>query len=297
MADSDHSCISPVDGSRLRRAADSRQRTQDVARRLRRAGAQLAQDDVEARCTHRQSGAAYCSQGGRRHARHERRDRARARLADGPAGPLWPASCAAFEERARYMIGIADESARAHRTRARRTGFTALHQARAARRRLRRRAVELSLSHRGQHDRAGADGRQRRDPEARSADAAGRRALRQGVRGRRPAEGLFQNLVLTHDQTAEIAARLGRVDHGATSPARSPAAAPSSGRRRHLHPLGLELGGKDPAYVRADADSTHAVENLVDGAFFNSGQCCCGIERIYVHEKRLRRASSRASSS
>jgi acyl-CoA reductase-like NAD-dependent aldehyde dehydrogenase len=46
---------------------------------------------------------------------------------------------------------------------------------------------------------------------------------------------------------------------------------------------GLELGGKDPAYVRADADLDHAVENLVDGAFFNSGQSCCGIERIYVH--------------
>jgi len=45
---------------------------------------------------------------------------------------------------------------------------------------------------------------------------------------------------------------------------------------------GLELGGKDPAYVRADADLGHAVENLVDGSFFNSGQSCCGIERIYV---------------
>ncbi|MFX8377730.1 aldehyde dehydrogenase family protein, partial [Acinetobacter baumannii] len=47
--------------------------------------------------------------------------------------------------------------------------------------------------------------------------------------------------------------------------------------------LGLELGGKDPAYVRGDADLAQAVENLVDGAFFNSGQSCCGIERIYVH--------------
>jgi acyl-CoA reductase-like NAD-dependent aldehyde dehydrogenase len=46
---------------------------------------------------------------------------------------------------------------------------------------------------------------------------------------------------------------------------------------------GLELGGKDPAYVRADANLEHAVENLVDGSFFNSGQSCCGIERIYVH--------------
>jgi acyl-CoA reductase-like NAD-dependent aldehyde dehydrogenase len=47
---------------------------------------------------------------------------------------------------------------------------------------------------------------------------------------------------------------------------------------------GLELGGKDPAYVRGDADLAHAVENLVDGSFFNSGQSCCGIERIYVQQ-------------
>jgi acyl-CoA reductase-like NAD-dependent aldehyde dehydrogenase len=48
--------------------------------------------------------------------------------------------------------------------------------------------------------------------------------------------------------------------------------------------MGLELGGKDPAYVRADADLGHAVPNLVDGAFFNAGQSCCGIERIYVED-------------
>ncbi|MCE9648973.1 MAG: aldehyde dehydrogenase family protein [Parvibaculum sp.] len=47
--------------------------------------------------------------------------------------------------------------------------------------------------------------------------------------------------------------------------------------------IGLELGGKDPAYVRPDANVAHAVENLVDGAFFNSGQSCCGMERLYVH--------------
>ncbi len=47
---------------------------------------------------------------------------------------------------------------------------------------------------------------------------------------------------------------------------------------------GLELGGKDPAYVRADADLPFAVENLVDGSYFNSGQSCCGIERIYVQK-------------
>lgn len=48
---------------------------------------------------------------------------------------------------------------------------------------------------------------------------------------------------------------------------------------------GLELGGKDPGYVAADADVAAAVDGLIDGAFFNSGQSCCGIERIYVHER------------
>jgi len=48
--------------------------------------------------------------------------------------------------------------------------------------------------------------------------------------------------------------------------------------------VGLELGGKDPAYVCSDADLNHAIENLVDGAMFNSGQSCCGIERIYVDQ-------------
>jgi acyl-CoA reductase-like NAD-dependent aldehyde dehydrogenase len=48
--------------------------------------------------------------------------------------------------------------------------------------------------------------------------------------------------------------------------------------------IGLELGGKDPGYVMEDADLDAAVDTLMDGATFNSGQCCCGIERIYVHE-------------
>ncbi len=49
-------------------------------------------------------------------------------------------------------------------------------------------------------------------------------------------------------------------------------------------PLGLELGGKDPGYVMDDADLDWAVDTLMDAALFNSGQCCCGIERIYVAE-------------
>lgn len=49
--------------------------------------------------------------------------------------------------------------------------------------------------------------------------------------------------------------------------------------------VGLELGGKDPAYVRDDVDLAWAAEEIVDGAIFNSGQSCCAIERVYVHEK------------
>ncbi len=50
----------------------------------------------------------------------------------------------------------------------------------------------------------------------------------------------------------------------------------------------LELGGKDPAYVRHDAKLQYAIDQLVDGAFFNSGQSCCAVERIYVHETLYR---------
>ena len=49
--------------------------------------------------------------------------------------------------------------------------------------------------------------------------------------------------------------------------------------------VGLELGGKDPAYIRPDVDVKWAAEEIVDGAVFNSGQSCCSVERVYVHEK------------
>ncbi len=47
--------------------------------------------------------------------------------------------------------------------------------------------------------------------------------------------------------------------------------------------LQLELGGKDPMYVRADVDVKAAAESLADGAMYNTGQGCCSVERIYVH--------------
>jgi len=58
--------------------------------------------------------------------------------------------------------------------------------------------------------------------------------------------------------------------------------------------VGLELGGNDPAYVRADADLAHAVETLVDGTFFNAGQSCCGIQRVYVHSSLFKEFIERA---
>jgi acyl-CoA reductase-like NAD-dependent aldehyde dehydrogenase len=94
-------------------------------------------------------------------------------------------------------------------------------------------------------------------------------------------KGLFHNLVLSHEQTEKLIGS-GRIDHinftGSVVGGRAIERAASG----TFASLGLELGGKDPAYVRADAKLDHAIENLVDGTFYNSGQCCCGIERIYV---------------
>jgi acyl-CoA reductase-like NAD-dependent aldehyde dehydrogenase len=95
-------------------------------------------------------------------------------------------------------------------------------------------------------------------------------------------DGLFQNLVLSHADTEKLIAS-GEIDHinftGSVEGGRRIERAAAG----TFATLGLELGGKDPAYVRADANLPYAVENLVDGAFFNSGQSCCGVERIYVH--------------
>jgi acyl-CoA reductase-like NAD-dependent aldehyde dehydrogenase len=96
---------------------------------------------------------------------------------------------------------------------------------------------------------------------------------------------VFQNLTLSHDQTSRILGA-GLVDHCNFTGSVSGGRAIERAAAGSFTSLGLELGGKDPAYVRPDADMAHAIENIVDGAFFNSGQCCCGIERIYVHESR-----------
>ncbi len=96
-------------------------------------------------------------------------------------------------------------------------------------------------------------------------------------------EDVFQNVFLGHDTTSALIAErcfdfvnfTGSVG-GGQSMERAAAGT--------FVPVATELGGKDPGYVMDDADLDAAVNGLMDGAMFNAGQCCCGIERIYVHE-------------
>ena len=97
-------------------------------------------------------------------------------------------------------------------------------------------------------------------------------------------KGLFQNIVLNHAQTEKLLGS-GKIDHCNFTGSVGGGRAIEKAAAGTFVTLGLELGGKDPAYVLPDAKMDHAVANLVDGAFYNSGQCCCGIERVYVHEK------------
>ncbi len=97
-------------------------------------------------------------------------------------------------------------------------------------------------------------------------------------------KGLFHNLVLSHEQTEKLIGS-GHVDHVNFTGSVAGGRAIERAVAGTFASIGLELGGKDPAYVRADAKLDHAIENLVDGAFYNSGQCCCGVERIYVDGK------------
>ncbi len=95
--------------------------------------------------------------------------------------------------------------------------------------------------------------------------------------------GVFQYLHLAHSQIPDLIADVRISGVSFTGSVGGGEAIQQAVGRRFIT-AGLELGGKDPAYVAADADVKNAAENLVDGAFFNSGQSCCGIERIYVHE-------------
>jgi acyl-CoA reductase-like NAD-dependent aldehyde dehydrogenase len=97
-------------------------------------------------------------------------------------------------------------------------------------------------------------------------------------------KGLFQNVVMSHAQTEKLLGS-GRIDHVNFTGSVAGGRAIEKAAAGTFMTIGLELGGKDPAYVLPDAKMDHAIANIVDGAFYNSGQCCCGIERVYVHEK------------
>jgi acyl-CoA reductase-like NAD-dependent aldehyde dehydrogenase len=94
-------------------------------------------------------------------------------------------------------------------------------------------------------------------------------------------KGLFQFLHMSHADTAKLIG--GGVDFVAFTGSVEGGRAVQRAAADRFIGVGLELGGCDPAYVRPDANLEHAIENLVDGAFFNAGQSCCGIQRIYVH--------------
>jgi acyl-CoA reductase-like NAD-dependent aldehyde dehydrogenase len=97
-------------------------------------------------------------------------------------------------------------------------------------------------------------------------------------------EGVFQFLHMSHEDT-DRAIRDPRVDFVAFTGSVAGGLAVQRAASERFVGTGLELGGCDPAYVRHDAHLAHAIENLVDGAYFNSGQSCCGIQRVYVHER------------
>ncbi len=106
-------------------------------------------------------------------------------------------------------------------------------------------------------------------------------------------DGVFQYLHTTHDDTSRMI-RSPEVNFVCFTGSVAGGVAVEAAAAGRFIGVGLELGGNDPAYVRADADLAHAVEMLVDGAFFNSGQSCCGIQRIYVHQSLFKEFIARA---
>jgi acyl-CoA reductase-like NAD-dependent aldehyde dehydrogenase len=95
--------------------------------------------------------------------------------------------------------------------------------------------------------------------------------------------GVFQVLHLSHADTEKIV-RDHRIDFVAFTGSVAGGHTVQRAASERFIGVGLELGGCDPVYVRHDADLPHAIENVVDGAYFNSGQSCCGLQRIYIHE-------------
>jgi acyl-CoA reductase-like NAD-dependent aldehyde dehydrogenase len=96
-------------------------------------------------------------------------------------------------------------------------------------------------------------------------------------------ENLVSDLVMTHETCAQLIADK-RVAHVVfTGSVNGGASVYQDVAREHFRDITLELGGKDAAYVAADADLAFAASNIVSGALYNAGQSCCAVERAYVH--------------
>src|SRR5438094_3887923 len=94
--------------------------------------------------------------------------------------------------------------------------------------------------------------------------------------------GVFEHLQASHDDVATMIGD-GRIGFVSFTGSVEGGCAVQRAAARQFIATNLELGGKDPAYVRADAPLEATVANLVDGAYFNAGQSCCAVERSYVH--------------
>ena len=108
-------------------------------------------------------------------------------------------------------------------------------------------------------------------------------------------KGVFQYLHLTHEDTRRVI-ESSKVQFVAFTGSVAGGHMVERAAAGRFIGVSLELGGKDPAYVRQDADLDHAVASTVDGALFNSGQSCCGLERVYVHRDLFDAYVSKAAS-
>jgi acyl-CoA reductase-like NAD-dependent aldehyde dehydrogenase len=97
--------------------------------------------------------------------------------------------------------------------------------------------------------------------------------------------GVMASLDIDHEQTAALVSDPRAVDYVAFTGSVAGGQAVYRQAATRVLDVGLELGGKDPAYVAADADLAYTVENVVDGACYNAGQSCCAVERVYVHRR------------
>ncbi|MFP6903058.1 MAG: aldehyde dehydrogenase family protein, partial [Verrucomicrobiia bacterium] len=97
------------------------------------------------------------------------------------------------------------------------------------------------------------------------------------------AEGLLQHVVMDHANTTRLI-KEGDINHVVFTGSVGGGEKIYASTANRNFDCNLELGGKDGAYVAADADIAQSAAMLVDGAMYNAGQCCCGIERVYVHE-------------